>query len=150
MHQSKFLWGVVFTLAAVFNSTELFAETDAVAKRQKLMKDNGAAAKAIKAAAEAKDYATIEAKAKNIISNGDKVLDLFPKGMTAEKTKARPEIWEQWDEFSNNPGKVKKAATELASAARAKDDKAISVKVKALGSACASCHESFRAEKYSK
>lgn len=150
MYQGKFLWGALFALLSLFISAELFGQADMAEKRQKLMKDNVAAAKAIKAAAETKDYATIEAKAKEIISNGDRVLDLFAQGKPAEKTKAKAEIWERWDEFSNNPGKVKKAANELAHAARARDDEAITVKVKALGDACASCHTGFRAEKYSR
>jgi len=149
MYRSKFYWGAFFALLALVISTELFAQADVVEKRQQLMKDNGAATKAIKAAVDAKDYATIEAKAKDIISNGDKVLDLFRKDRTAEKTKAKAEIWENWDEFSNNPRKVKKAAGELADAARTRDDQAITKKVKALGDACASCHKAFRAEKYS-
>lgn len=150
MDQGKFFWGAFFALLSFFISAELFGQADMAEKRQKLMKDNGAAAKAIKAAAETKDYATLEAKAKEIINNGDKVLDLFAKGNTAEKTKAKAEIWERWDEFSNNPRKVKKAANELAHAARAKDDEAITIKVKTLGEACASCHAAFRAEKYSR
>jgi len=149
MYRRKFYWGALFALLSLVISAELFAQADAVEKRQQLMKDNGAATKAIKAAADAKDYATLEAKAKDIISNGDKVLDLFRKDRTAEKTKAKTEIWENWDEFSNNPRKVKKAAGELADAARTRDDQAITKKVKALGDACASCHKAFRAEKYS-
>lgn len=150
MYQGKFLQSALFVLLSLFIAVELFAQTDVAEKRQKLMKDNGAAANAIKAAAETKDYATIEAKAKDIISSGDKVLDFFAAGKTAEKTKAKAQIWERWDEFSKNPGKVKKAANELAHAARARDDEAITVKVKALGEACASCHTTFRAEKYSR
>lgn len=150
MLQARFLWRTFFTLFSLLVSAQLFAQADVAEKRQKLMKENGAAAKAIKAAAETKDYATIEAKTKEIINNGDKVLDLFAKDKMAEKTKAKAEIWERWDEFSNNPGKVKKAANELAHAARAKNDEAITVKVKALGEACASCHSGFRAEKYSR
>lgn len=44
--------------------------------------------------------------------------------------------------------KVKKAASELADAAKAKDHEAITTKVKALGDACVACHKVFRAEKY--
>jgi cytochrome c556 len=144
-HFSGFLSAVLVLLAAA----ELFAQADVIEKRQKLMKSNGEAAKTIKAAAEARDYATIEAKAKDIIGNGDKVLALFPKGSIKGKTKANPEIWEKWDEFGKYPGNVKKAAGELADAARAKDEQRVTVKVKALGGACASCHKAFRAEKYS-
>ena len=149
MFHARFLWRAILALFFLLVSADLFAQVDGAEKRQKLMKDNGASLKAIKAAADANDYATIEAKAKNIIRNGDKVLDLFRKSQTAEKTRAKPEIWEKWDEFSKNPGKVKKAATELADAAKAKDDSVIAVRVNTLSEACASCHSTFRAEKYS-
>ena len=146
MIRGKLLLGML--VGTLLITSQLFAQADMVEKRQKLTKSNGEAAKAIKAAAEAKDYATIEAKAKDIMGNGDKILDFFPKGSTQGKTKAKPEIWDKWEEFSKNPVRVKKAASEVADAAKAKDDEAIAVKVKALGDACGSCHKAFRAEKY--
>ncbi len=148
MYQRKFLWAGLFALLSLFISSQLFAQ-EMIEKRQNLMKSNGAAAKAIKKAVEEKDYATVETKVKDIMGNMDKVLDLFPQGSTKGKTKAKPEIWEKFDEFSKNPGKVKKAAGELANAAKAMDDAAVGVKVKALGDACGACHKAFRAEKYS-
>src|ERR1043166_4618103 len=150
MYRRMFLLSVLLTFVPLLISAELFAQADVVEKRQKLMKDNGASAKAIKAAAEAKDYVTIEAKARDIMSNGDKVLDLFRAGRNAEKTKAKPEIWDKWEEFSNNPPKVRKAAGDLAEAAKAKDDQAITTRIKTLAEACASCHNTFRTEQYSK
>lgn len=147
MHQRKFLWAGLFALLTLFISSQLFAQADVIEKRQKLMKGNSAAAKAIKKGVEEKDYATVETKAKEIMGNMDRVLDLFPKGSTSEKSLAKPEIWEKWDEFSKNPGKVKKAAGELAEAAAAKDEARVEAKVKALGAACKGCHEPFRAEK---
>jgi cytochrome c556 len=56
-----------------------------------------------------------------------------------------PAIWEKWDEFTKNAGNLKKAASDLADAAKAKDEK-IGEKVKALGDACGGCHKNFRAE----
>jgi cytochrome c556 len=140
--------GLLSGFLTVLFASHLFAQAEVIEQRQKLMKSNSEATKAIKAAAEVKDYAAIETKAKDIIANGDKVLDIFRKEATQGKTKAKPEIWQKWDQFSKYPGNVKKAATELADAARAKNDETITVKVKALGEACASCHKVFRAEKY--
>lgn len=145
MDPRKFLWAIVFAFLPLFISSQLFAQ-EVIEKRQKLMKSNGAAAKAIKKAVEEKAYATIETKAKDIMGNMDQVLDLFPKGSTSEKSRALPAIWEKWDEFSKNPGKVKKAAGELAEAAKAKDGAAVGTKVKALGDSCGGCHKAFRAE----
>jgi cytochrome c556 len=111
------------------------------------MKGQSAAAKAIKGAVEAKDYATIEAKAKDIVGSSEKIVDLFPKGSTSDKSRALPAIWEKWDEFSKNPVKLKAAASDLAKSAAAKDDAGIPAKVKALGDVCNACHTPFRAEK---
>ena len=146
MVKRRFLWVSFFAFLSLFLSSQLFAQADVIEKRQKLMKSNSAAAKAIKKGVEEKDYATIETKTKDIMGNMDQVLDLFPPGSTSEKSRALPAIWEKWDEFSKNPGKVKKAAGELAEAAKAKDDAAVGVKVKALGDACGGCHKAFRAE----
>jgi len=148
MIRGKLFLGALFGFLTLLITCQLFAQAEVIEQRQKLMKSNGEATKAIKAAAAAKDYATVQAKAKDIIANGDKVLDIFRKEATQGKTKAKPEIWDKWEEFSKNPAKVKKAASELADAAKSKDDGAITVKVKALGEACASCHKVFRAEKY--
>jgi cytochrome c556 len=144
----KILAAALFSFVSLVVSAQVFAQADVIEKRQKLMKSNSEAAKAIKAAAESKDYATIELKAKDIMGNAEKIPDLFPKGSTVGKTKAKPEIWEKGDEFAKNPKALGKAASELADAAKAKDDAAIGVKVKALGEVCANCHKNFRAEKY--
>lgn len=146
MSQTKLLGASLFVLLSLFISSQLFAQ-EVIQKRQALMKSNSAATKAIKGAVEAKDYATIEAKAKDLMGNADKIADLFPKGSTKGKTKATEAIWEKWDEFGKNPGKLKKAASELADAAKAKDS-GIGVKVKAVSDVCGGCHKAFRAEKY--
>jgi cytochrome c556 len=145
MHRRLFQ-ALFLTLAVVLIVPQAFAQQDVIEKRQKLMKGNGADAKAIKGALESKDYATIETKAKDIGNNMDKVNDLFPKGSTSDKSRALPAIWEKWDDFSKHPGQVKKAANAVADAAKAKDDAALPAKVKALGDACGSCHKNFRAE----
>jgi cytochrome c556 len=83
------------------------------------------------------------------MGNAEKIPDLFPKGSTKGKTKAKDEIWEKRDEFTKNAKNLGKAAGELATAAKAKDDAAVTAKVKAVSEVCGSCHKAFRAEKYS-
>jgi len=144
----KLLAGVFFSVLTLAVSTQVFAQADVIQKRQDAMKGNSAQAKAIKGAIEAKDYATVEAKAKDIMGTADKIVSLFPKGSTTGKTKAKPEIWEKPDEFSKDAKNLSKAASELASAAKAGNAADVDVKVKALGEACNSCHKQFRAEKY--
>ena len=144
----KLLTGAFFGILALAVSTQVFAQADVLQKRQDAMKGNSAAAKAIKGAVETKDYATVEAKAKDIMGTAEKIVSLFPKGSTTGKTKAKPEIWEKSDDFSKAAKNLNKAASELASAAKAGNADDVDVKVKALGEACNSCHKQFRAEKY--
>ncbi len=148
MARGKFFIAAVIAFMALLISSQVFAQADVIEKRQQAMKGNSADAKAIKAAVESKDYATIETKAKDIMGTAEKIPGLFPKGSTAGKTKATAAIWEKSDDFAKAAKNLGKAASELAAAAKAKDDAEIGVKVKALGDACGSCHKAFRAEKY--
>ena len=144
----KILAGALFSLMALAVSAQVFAQADVNEKRQAAMKGNSADGKAIKAAVESKDYATVEAKAKDIMGTADKIPSLFPKGSTTGKTKAKAEIWEKSEDFAKAAKTLSKAAGELAAAANSKDEAAVTTKVKALSEACASCHKQFRAEKY--
>jgi cytochrome c556 len=144
----KIITGAFFGFLALTISSTLYAQSDVIKERQALMKSNSADAKAIKAAVDAKDYAAVETKAKDIMGNAEKIPSLFPKGSTAGKTKAKPEIWEKSDQFAKNAKNLGKAASELAAAAKAGNDADVNVKVKALGAVCSSCHKEFRAEKY--
>jgi len=148
MHRGKLIWGGLFALVSLFIAAEVFAQADVIEQRQELMQSNAKAAKALKAAVEAKDYATIEAKARDIMGNEAKIFGLFPKGSTTGKTKATAAIWEKSDEFAKDSKALQRAASELADAAKAGDDAAVTTKVKALGEACGACHKAFRAEKY--
>ena len=145
----KFVTGVFFGFSVLLISSQVFSQADVNEKRQALMKNNSESAKAIKAAAEAKDYATVEAKAKDVMGNAEKIVGLFPKGSTTGKTKATAAIWEKPDDFAKAAKNLGKAAGELAAAAKSGNDADVGVKVKALGDACGSCHKAFRAEKYS-
>jgi cytochrome c556 len=148
MVRAKFLMAATLGFAALLLSSQAFAQADVIEKRQQAMKSNSADAKAIKAAVESKDYATIETKAKDIMGTAEKIPALFPKGSTTGKTKALPAIWEKPDDFAKGAKNLSKAAGELAAAAKAKDDDAIGEKVKAVSGACGGCHKAFRAEKY--
>ena len=139
------LYGAVILLLSVFISSQLFAQEEEIVKRRLLMESNNdAVVKTLVKAVKEKDSAEIQVKVKVIMDNMDKILDLFPKGSISEKSRAKAEIWEKWDEFSKNPAIVKKAAQALADAAKSKDEAEVNTKFKALGDACANCHNSFR------
>jgi cytochrome c556 len=142
----------LYALISILVSTQPFAQEDVVAKRKAFMRENYDAWKAIKRAVEQKDYRTIELKAKDIMGYMDQTLDYFPKGSISEKSRAKAEIWDKWDEFSKTPIKVKDVANALAQAAVAKDEAKVQVQSNALigpvgspyrGGACYECHKSY-------
>lgn len=139
----------LFIVVTASVTPQVFAQEDAIEKRQKAMKGNSADVKAIKGAVESKDYATVETKAKDIMGTADKIPSLFPKGSDKGKTKATAAIWEKSDEFAKQAKNLSKASGELAAAAKSKDDTAVAAKFKAVGEVCSSCHKEFRADKYS-
>jgi cytochrome c556 len=141
----EFLYGGAILLISLFISAKVFAQDDDILKRRQLMESNNdAGVKALGKAIKEKDFAEIQVKVKVIMDNMDKIPDLFPKGSLSEKSRAKAEIWEKWDEFIKNPGMVKKAAQALADAAKSKNETEVNTKFKALGDACANCHNSFR------
>lgn len=151
MRRGKFLGAALIALSVIFVASGLFAQEEAFKKRKEFMDKNYDALKAIKKAVEQKDYGAIGIKAKEIMGNMDKTLDYFPKGSITEKSRAKAEIWEKWDEFSKIPLKVKDVAGALAKAASAQDEAGVQAQFKALGpespfrsGACYECHKDFR------
>jgi cytochrome c556 len=151
MYQGKFLSIAVGFLFVLSVASSLFAQEEVFKKRKDLMNANYDALKAIKKAVEEKDYPTTGVKAREIMGNMDHVSEVFPKGITSEKSRAKPEIWDKWDEFSKIPVKVKDVASALAKAAAAKDEAAVQAQSKILGTespfrsgACFECHKDFR------
>lgn len=148
MHTRTYLGIGFLCLLSLVISSQVLAQGDPVEKRRLLMESNNdAATKAITQAVREGNFAEVQVKVKGIMENMDRLLELFPPGSLSEKSRAKPEIWEKWDDFSKYPAKVKKAAQELADAAKAKDEVEVKAKLKSLGEACNSCHKSFRAPK---
>lgn len=139
------LHGAVILLLSLFIVSQGFTQDEVFQKRRILMEqENDAAVTALVKAVKEKNFTEVELKAKGIMANMDKVLDLFPKGSLSEKSRAKAEIWEKWDEFTKQNEIVKKAAQALADAAKAKDEEGVNTKMKALGDSCTSCHRNFR------
>lgn len=151
MHRSKYVWAGLFALLSLFIFSQLFAQEDAIKERKSYMNATYDSLKAVKKAVQEKDYATVEVKAKDIMGKMDKYASYFVKGGTSEKSNAKAEIWEKWDEFSKLPVKVKDIAGALAKAAAAKDETEVQAQFNALGpaspfrgGACFECHKAFR------
>ncbi len=108
--------------------------------RQQLMKGIGEASKGLRSAT---DAAAVAASADKLAEAFAKInADTFPKG-SADGSRAKPAIWEQWDEFET---KAKNAVTlAQAIAAKARAGESTAGLVKTFGkNACGSCHRPFR------
>lgn len=111
-----------------------------VAKRQELMKLNGATLKA----AGSLTGAEAVAAADTLISNFSSYTVLFPEGSGAG-TDAKPEIWQNYEAFQGLLTQGVVAATAMKAAAEAGDAEAYGASMKTIGGLCGQCHQQFRA-----
>lgn len=116
-----------------------------IADRQRLMKLNGASWKDIQDKAKAGNIEAIAVNAETLALNADHIPAFFPQGSLAEKSAAKPEIWQKWGEFEAAAKNMKVQAEKLRDAAKAKDATTTQAIVKDFGkSACGTCHTPFR------
>lgn len=66
--------------------------------------------------------------------------------MGAEKTEAKPDIWEQWDTFKEKMSSFEAEAAKLAEVAKTGDLAQIKPQFGETGKNCKSCHDEFRAD----
>ncbi|HYM31788.1 MAG TPA: cytochrome c, partial [Candidatus Cybelea sp.] len=84
-------------------------------------------------------------EAKAVVANAKEIPSLFPPGSTTPKSRAKPEIWQNFDDFQTKAKGLETAAGKLAEIS-AKDDKdAIGAQLRVVGKACDNCHDSYRA-----
>ena len=83
---------------------------------------------------------------------GRGLTDLFPAGTGADKmkTRAKPEIWQDWKKFEALAKKLNAETAKLVKIANGGDKKAAAAQFKAVGKACGGCHKLFRASKKKK
>jgi cytochrome c556 len=116
---------------------------DMVAKRQGLMKLNGATLKN----AGSLTGADAVAAAETLIANFSDLTVLFPEGSdTVPGSEAKPEIWQNFDAFQAMFVQGATAATAMKAAAEAGDAAAYGAAIKTIGPLCGgACHQQFRA-----
>lgn len=117
---------------------------DVIALRTYLMENVGDNAKELDKKIKAGDGAAAKVNAQAIALHAMRVPDLFPQGSTSVTSRAKDEIWQQWDEFVKGANTLKTEADTLAvMIADGKTDEVASQAKKMLG-ACKSCHDNFR------
>jgi cytochrome c556 len=147
MHFTKFL--IAGVLAASVVTPALAQPGEAVAKRQKLMDQNGADAKL--GGQMLKGEVPFDAgKAQAIFTNMHGVAKTFgkhfPPGSVGGKSEAAPSVWEKPAEFKAALTKFQQD-TATAMAAKVTTKEAFGQQFGAVASNCKSCHEAFRIKK---
>ena len=79
---------------------------------------------------------------------GTDVTKAFPPGSDKGTTRAKPEIWENTEDFAEKFANLQKAALGLKAAAATGDKATIGEAVKATGGACKACHDEYKAKNY--
>ena len=139
------LGGLAALVAVGCATTQSMTPAEAVAARQKLMKDNGAAWKGVQDKTKAGDMAGVAADAETLVQGSKKIPALFPPGSLEGKTAAKPEIWQKWAEFEAAAKTMEAESIKLRDTAKTNNKQATEAVVKDYGrKACGSCHTPFR------
>jgi cytochrome c556 len=144
------LVGAALLLTTAYGAAEDQGIADTIKMRQHKLKDIvGKDAKAIsdqlKSGAPDKD--TVAAKATEIATTLKDLPSWFPKGSGPEagiKTLAKPDIWEQPDDFKKAYDTAQAAADKFAQVAQSGDLNAETTAFMSLGMGCQGCHKPFR------
>ena len=87
----------------------------------------------------------VAAHADSIAALSGAVLEMFPQGTdSGADTRAKPDIWQDWDGFTEAAEAFEAAAGNLAQAAAGGDQAAIAAAFGDLGKSCGGCHRPFR------
>lgn len=149
--RQRFVKLAVCALSIAFSLTVVYAQNDEafIEYRQKVMQGISANMGAIGGILKNKlPYGSHIATHASEINMLSKLVEAaFKKEITAGKTDAKPEIWQDWQKFAGAVQALSQESTKLATMASGTDMAAISEQVKALGKACGDCHKPFRKPK---
>ena len=88
----------------------------------------------------------VEIHARNLSEYAKLIPEVFENEITAGATDAKPEIWQNWDDFVAKAKALETAAGKL-SASAGGGPSAIMPELKATGGACRNCHDNYRKPK---
>jgi cytochrome c556 len=135
--------GVAVALTA--GGVAAWAADDIIKTREADMKLMGKQLKAIKGIIDSGgDAADVVEPVNKIVEVAGLIPSLFPKGSDQGKTGAKPEIWENWDEFTQHANDLKNEGTMLASAAQSGDLATVRAQFDKTAKVCGACHKTFR------
>ena len=138
---------VAATLAAAHESghpKRIPDAKDPIRFRWYVMENIGDLSKQLKKSLEGGDVKAMVPGARAIAIHATRIPELFPKGSTGGKSRAKPEIWAKWDEFVKDAAALRTEADELGAVATGGDRAAAEAQLGKTFGACKSCHEDFR------
>jgi cytochrome c556 len=126
---------------------------DPITERRQAMKGNGAAMKAINEVLKNGGAAAdLEKHANQLNDTAMKIGTLFPAGTDQPhgkdpgQTMAKPEIWQNSDDFAAEVKKFQEESAMFKTAVAGGDMGVISAEFEKLGGVCGDCHKQFRAK----
>jgi cytochrome c556 len=138
--------GVVFLSAAVFAIAQTKPE-DSIKYRRSAMYLVGANFGPLAAMAQGKRPYDKDAAIKhaNIVAFVSKLpLEGFVPGTDTGDTKAKPEIWQDQEDFKAKMDKMNQETAKLGQVAQTGDFEALKAQVGETGKTCKSCHDKFK------
>jgi cytochrome c556 len=119
---------------------------EAIAERQKLMKEQGGLMRSISEKLKAGQVQAIAPDADKLEDTGKRIARLFPQGSVNPNTsRAKPEIWQKWSEFEGYAKTLQTKADQLEATAKTGNAQATQTAVADLGkTTCGACHTAFR------
>jgi len=135
---------LLFCMMTTGFGTIITAKADIIEDRKAGFKANAQSMKAIAAAIGAGDRETVGKLAGGIASWAAKIPSHFPEGSDGGDTKARAEIWFNFDTFKARAKANETAATALVNAEQTGDPAAMMAGLKTLGASCKACHSDFK------
>ena len=137
---------IVLAAAVVaFGVTAVVAQSDPIAARKNLMKDNNNQGRILRDMADGKqpfDLAAAKRAFASFQTASAKLPELFPDNSKTGDTRALPAIWEKSAEFKAAAAKF--GADAKAAEANTKDLESLKVSFAEVGKNCGSCHQTFR------
>jgi cytochrome c556 len=137
----------VLTLAAGLGADAQTKPEDSIKYRRAAMLLVGANFGPLAAMAQGKRPYDKEAAIKhaNIVAIVGKLpLEGFVPGTDTGETKAKPEIWQDMDDFKAKMDKMNQETAKLAQVAQSGDFDALKAQVGETGKACKACHDKYR------
>jgi cytochrome c556 len=139
----------VAVAVAAFGVTAVMAQSDPIAARKALMKENSAQSRIAREMIQGKrpfDLAAAKKVLATFEASASKAKSLFPaNSKTGGETAALPAIWEKKADFEAKLAKL--GSDAKAAEAKVKDLASFKTEMATVGKNCGGCHKEYRAKK---